>query len=54
MPKSDCSKNEKVMKKVQKNSKKVLTFLAYGDKINKLAHGALLSAALNLENDTDK
>ena len=32
----------------------MLTFLWDDDKINKLAHGALLSAALNLENDTEK
>ena len=51
---TECSKIEKGMKKVQKTSKKVLTFPVCSDKIKKLAHGALLSAALNLENDTEQ
>ena len=45
---------QKEVKKTQKSSEKVLTFRRNDDNINKLAPGALLSAALILENDTDE
>ena len=48
------SENEKERKKAKKSCEKVLTFRGKFDKIHKLTRAGHRSAALNLENDTDK
>ena len=55
VPRLECSEFRKTLKKEKKVCKKVLTFLAKGDIMNKLIRTAHTKrTALNLENDTEQ